>query len=203
MKQRKFALLCLFALLALSLVLCGCGQTGSVQEETVQTEPITVQTEAVPVEETVEVITENETFDDGTVAETVTTVEKLLSSDRTTVRITTNCVDGTVLVETAVTETFHDGGSYQESRKEIRYPEGGSYVALEIQSTNADMTFRQVEEYITQDIDGASYSRRVEIEVDEEGNTTVREISTQTDKDGKESREETVTVTDAEGNVIP
>ena len=188
MKQNKFAALRLTALLlAISL-----------KQETVEE----IQMETVVVEETVEVSTKNEKFDDGTTAETVTTVEKLLTSDRTTVCVTTNCIDGTILIDTIITENFRDGGTYAETKKEVQYPEGGGNVTLEIQGTYTDRPFEQVEEYITIHPDGSSYSERTEISADAEGNTTVRMIITETDTEGNETKEETVSVTDADGNPV-
>lgn len=193
MLKRVWALFLLVALL-----LCGCGKSPEMVENTEATVPDV--TEAA--KETVEVTTENETFEDGTKAETVTTVEKLLSSDRTTVQVTTTCIDGTILMDTIITEVFHDGGNYAETRNEVRYPEGGGSVTLEIQGTYADKTFEQVEEYITLNPDGGSYSERMEVTVDAEGNTTVRMINTDVDAQGNETKEETVSVTDAKGNPV-
>lgn len=204
MKQRKSAALALAVLLALAL--WGCGQTEAAPEEVtaMPTEAAATETAATEaaIEETVDVVTESKTFEDGTVAETVTTVETLSTGERTTVQVTTTCIDGTVLVDTTVTENFRDGSTYMETRNEVRYPEGGGSVTLESQATNADMTFRQVEEFITLSPDGSTYSERTEIELDEKGNTTVRNITTQTDASGNETKDETVTVTDAEGNVV-
>lgn len=187
--------------LVMTLLLCGCGAKQEEQPSETAAQPQTEAAQTVP-EETVEVITENETFEDGTVSEIVTTVEKLLSGDRTTVRTTTTCIDGTILTDTVITEEFHDGGTYTETRNEVRYPEGGGNITLEIQHMYADQTFEQVEENITLHPDGSSYSERVEVEVDAMENTTVRMINTDTDSTGNETREEFVSVTDANGNPV-